>query len=82
MYSLDCLIDALIIVYSAFSNTLFNIQMIVCCPICRRELGDGSGSDNDSLHDHLDTEHGYRKCDLCQVSVYIAPDSFQQHMDR
>ena len=56
--------------------------MIVCCPICRRELGDSSGSDNGGLHDHLDTEHGYRKCDLCQVNVYIAPDSFQQHMDR
>ena len=54
--------------------------MIVTCPICRRELG--SNPDKESLHDHLDTEHGYRKCDLCQVSVYIAPESYQQHMDR
>ncbi len=56
--------------------------MIVTCPICRRELGNDSDPDNESLHGHLDTEHGYRKCDICQVSVYIAPDSFQQHMER
>ena len=53
------------------------------CPICRTEISE-SEDDNDKehLHDHLETQHGFKKCDKCPLTLFISPGSLESHSKR
>ena len=54
---------------------------MTCCPICRTELND-SDEDKHHLHDHLETRHGFKKCDKCPLPLYLSPGNLDVHNKR
>ena len=49
------------------------------CPVCKSEVYEISFSDRALLHRHIQEEHGYVQCTVCPVTVFVAPDSREQH---
>ena len=49
------------------------------CPVCKSDVYEISFSDRSLLHRHIQEEHGYVQCGICPVTVFVAPDSRDQH---
>jgi len=54
----------------------------IYCPVCNNEGQDVTFTDRQFLHEHLENLHGYFKCSLCPVVVYVSPESLEQHNSR
>ena len=62
----------------------FSLQMSegdspLLCPVCQSDQQQVSFSCRPLLHRHIQAEHGYVQCGKCPVTVFVAPDSLQQH---
>ena len=49
------------------------------CPVCKSDVFEISFSERSLLHRHIQEEHGYVQCEVCPVTVFVAPDSRDQH---
>jgi len=54
----------------------------IYCPVCNNDGQDVTFNERQFLHEHLENLHGYFKCSLCPVVVYVSPESLEQHNSR
>ena len=59
-----------------------DVSSNIYCPVCNNEGQDVTFTDRQFLHEHLENLHGYFKCSLCPVVVYVSPESLEQHNTR
>jgi len=54
----------------------------IYCLVCNNEGQDVSFAEQQFLHKHMENLHGYLKCTMCKVVVYVSPVSLEQHNTR
>ena len=54
----------------------------IYCPVCNNDGQNVTFNERQFLHEHLENLHGYFKCSLCPVVVYVSPESLEQHNSR